>query len=88
MWSVNGQWCQKSISRASRALTTLEELGAIKCERVWDDSTHSYIPKIIWVTELFFVLIDYELGNSCRHRASSWPGKTRSCVSKAKAPSP
>nr|WP_051419923.1 plasmid replication initiator RepA [Candidatus Sodalis pierantonius] len=53
---------KKSISRASRALTTLEELGAIKCERVWDDSTHSYIPKIIWVTELFFVLIDYEVG--------------------------
>ncbi|MGP4123936.1 MAG: plasmid replication initiator RepA [Sodalis sp. (in: enterobacteria)] len=57
-----GSRAKKSISRASRALTTLEELGAIKCERVWDDTTHSYIPKIIWVTELFFVLINYEVG--------------------------
>lgn len=69
-----GSGAKKSISRASRALTTLEELGAIKCERVWDDSTHSYIPKIIWVTELFFVLIDYELGKflSAQSQQLAW----------------
>lgn len=60
--STGGEKTQKSISRASRALMTLEELGVIKAERVWDDTTHSYIPKIIWVTQLFFVLIDYEVG--------------------------
>jgi len=63
-------WCglstgnniKKSISRASRALITLEELDALSCERIWDSTSHSYIPKIIWVKELFFVLIGYELG--------------------------
>lgn len=69
-----GSGAKKSISRSSRALTTLEELGAIKCERVWDDSTHSYIPKIIWVTELFFVLIDYEFGKflSAQSQQLAW----------------
>ncbi|CRL46824.1 IncFII RepA protein family protein (plasmid) [Sodalis glossinidius str. 'morsitans'] len=72
-----GNGAKKSISRASRALTTLEELGAIKCERVWDDSTHSYIPKIIWVTELFFVLIDYEVGKflSAQNQQLAWENK-------------
>lgn len=57
-----GSGAKKSISRTSRALITLEELGAIRCERIWDNTTYSYIPKIIWVTDLFFVIIDYALG--------------------------
>ncbi|WP_413484549.1 plasmid replication initiator RepA [Morganella psychrotolerans] len=52
----------KSISRCSRAIMTLEELGALACERVWDEASRSHIPKLIWVTELFFVLIGYDLG--------------------------
>ncbi|HGJ5892146.1 MAG TPA: plasmid replication initiator RepA [Arsenophonus apicola] len=72
-----GSAAKKSISRASRALTTLEELGAIKCERLWDDTTHSYIPKIIWVTELFFVLIDYEVGKflAAQNQQLAWENK-------------
>lgn len=69
-----GSEAKKSISRASRALTTLEELMALQCERVWDDTTHSYIPKIIWVTELFFVLINYEVGKfvSAQNQQLAW----------------
>lgn len=52
----------KSISRCSRAILTLEELGALACDRVWDEASRSHIPKLIWVTELFFVLIGYDLG--------------------------
>ncbi|MFT4466234.1 MAG: plasmid replication initiator RepA, partial [Sodalis sp. (in: enterobacteria)] len=37
-------------------------IGAVLCNRIWDDTTASYIPNIIWVTELFFVLIGYEYG--------------------------
>lgn len=75
-------WCglstggkaNKSISRASRALATLEELGALACERTWDEVSRSYIPKIIWVTELFFVLIGYELGKyqAAQHQQLAW----------------
>lgn len=50
-------------SRASRAINEhIEAIGAIVCERVWDKTTGSYIPNLIWVTKLFFVLISYEYG--------------------------
>lgn len=50
-------------SRASRAINEhLEAIGAVICDRTWDDTTASYIPNMIWVTELFFVLINYEYG--------------------------
>jgi hypothetical protein len=50
-------------SRTSRAINEhIEAIGAVHCDRVWDETTGSYIPNIIWVTELFFVLIDYEYG--------------------------
>ena len=78
-------WCglstgsgdKKSISRASRAITTLEELGALACERAWDEASRSHIPKIIWVTELFFVLIGYELGKyqAAQNQQLAWMNK-------------
>lgn len=50
-------------SRASRALIEhIEAIGAVHCDRVWDETTGSYIPNMIWVTELFFELIGYEYG--------------------------
>lgn len=59
-YSSKGKPCY---SRASRAINEhIEAIGAIHCDRVWDETTGSYIPNIIWVTELFFVLIGYEYG--------------------------
>lgn len=62
-------------SRASRAINEhLEAIGAVLCDRIWDDTTASYIPNIIWVTELFFVLIGYEYGKylSAQQQQLSW----------------
>lgn len=72
-----GSGANKSISRASRALTTLEELGTIKCERIWDNITHSYIPKIIWITNLFCVIINYEVGKflAAQNQQLAWENK-------------
>ena len=52
-----------SYSRACRAINEhLEAIGAVHCERIWDTTTGSWIPNIIWVTELFFTLIGYQYG--------------------------
>lgn len=52
-----------SYTRACRAINEhLEAIGAIQCDRIWDATTGSWIPNIIWVTELFFTLIGYEYG--------------------------
>lgn len=52
-----------SYSRACRAINEhLEAIGAIHCERIWDATTGSWIPNLIWVTELFFTLTGYEYG--------------------------
>ncbi|WGL94085.1 plasmid replication initiator RepA [Arsenophonus nasoniae] len=60
--STESECGNKSITRCSKAIITLEELGVIICERVWDKTTGTYIPKMIWVTELFFTLINYDFG--------------------------
>lgn len=53
----------KSYSRACRAINEhLEAIGAIHCERIWDETTGSWIPNLIWVTELFFTLIGFSYG--------------------------
>lgn len=50
-------------TRACRAINEhLEAIGAVHCERIWDSTTGSWIPNLIWVTELFFTLIGYEYG--------------------------
>lgn len=62
-------------SRASRAINEhLEAIGALHCERIWDDTIRSYIPNIIWVTELFFILIGYEYGKylAAQQQQLSW----------------
>lgn len=59
-YSRKGKPCY---SRASRAINGhIEAIGAVHCDRVWDETTGSFIPNMIWVTELFFVLISYEYG--------------------------
>lgn len=56
-YNAKGKPCY---SRASRAINEhIEAIGAIYCERIWDKTTNSYIPNIIWVTEIFFILIDF-----------------------------
>lgn len=75
--STGGHNTPKSISRASRALMTLEELGVLTCERAWDAVSHSYIPKMIWVTENFFVIINYEFGKykAAQQQQLAWLNK-------------
>ncbi|CUR53372.1 Probable replication-associated protein RepA1 (plasmid) [Buchnera aphidicola (Tuberolachnus salignus)] len=47
----------KSITRASRLITQfMEPMGFVKCEKVWDKILGMYIPKMIFLTPLFFLL--------------------------------
>lgn len=43
----------KSITRASRAVITMEQYGLLKCEKIWDRTAGTWIPKLIEVTPLF-----------------------------------
>ncbi|VAX77192.1 Replication initiation protein (plasmid) [Serratia symbiotica] len=67
-----------SYSRACRAINEhLEAIGAIHCERIWDETTGSWIPNIIWVTELFFTLIGFEYGKylAAQQQQLAWRNK-------------
>lgn len=71
-YNAEGKPCY---SRASRAMNEhLEAIGAVLCDRIWDDTTGSYIPNIIWVSELFFLLIGYEYGKylAAQQQQLSW----------------
>lgn len=46
-----------SISRFTRMIDDLEEFGLIKPEKVWDRVLGTWIPKMIWVTDVFFLMI-------------------------------
>ncbi|AAR99733.1 replication-associated protein repA1 [Buchnera aphidicola] len=49
----------KSITRASRLITQfMEPMGLISCEKIWDKILGMYIPKIIYLKPLFFMLFD------------------------------
>lgn len=68
----------KSYSRACRAINEhLEAIGAVHCERIWDETTGSWIPNIIWVTELFFTLIGFEYGKfeAAQQQQLAWRNK-------------
>lgn len=74
-------------SRVSRAINEhIEAIGAIYCERIWDETTGSYIPNLIWVTELFFVLIGYEYGKflAAQNQQLAWENKK--LVERGKSP--
>ncbi|MNE09364.1 IncFII RepA protein family protein [compost metagenome] len=43
----------ESITRASRAVLALEEYGILKCEKVWDRTAGTWIPKLIEITPFF-----------------------------------
>ncbi|CUX96374.1 plasmid replication initiator RepA [Candidatus Hoaglandella endobia] len=76
-YNRHGQPCY---SRASRAINEhIEAIGAVHCERVWDETSGSYIPNIIWVTELFFVLIGYEYGKylAAQQQQLAWENHKR-----------
>lgn len=71
-WNSDGV---PSYSRASRAINDhLEAIGAVHCERIWDETTGSWIPNLIWVNELFFTLIGYEYGKylAAREQQLAW----------------
>ena len=46
-----------SITRFTRMIDDLETFGIIKTEKVWDRVMGTWIPKMIWVTDLFFLMI-------------------------------
>ncbi|VFP86695.1 Probable replication-associated protein RepA1 (plasmid) [Buchnera aphidicola (Cinara pseudotaxifoliae)] len=49
----------KSITRASRLITDfMEPIGLISCQKVWDKILGTYIPKIIFLQPLFFMLFN------------------------------
>ncbi|VAX77188.1 plasmid replication initiator RepA [Buchnera aphidicola] len=49
----------KSITRASRLITKfMEPIGLIKCQKVWDHVLGIYVPKIIFLKPLFFMLFN------------------------------
>jgi incFII family plasmid replication initiator RepA len=56
-----------SVSRCCRAILHLEQYGILRCDKVWDKTLGMWIPKMIWVTELFFVMIGLERG---KHEAA------------------
>ncbi|VFP80778.1 Probable replication-associated protein RepA1 (plasmid) [Buchnera aphidicola (Cinara cuneomaculata)] len=49
----------KSITRASRLITDfMEPIGLISCQKIWDKILGMYIPKIICLKPLFFMMFD------------------------------
>ncbi|QCI24662.1 replication protein RepA (plasmid) [Buchnera aphidicola (Muscaphis stroyani)] len=49
----------KSITRASRLITNfMEPMGFVKCKKIWDRVLGNYMPKMITLTPLFFMLFD------------------------------
>jgi incFII family plasmid replication initiator RepA len=46
-----------SISRFTRMIDDLEKFGLIKTEKVWDRVMGTWIPKMIWVTDIYFLMI-------------------------------
>lgn len=47
----------KSITRFTRMIDDLEKFSLIETERVWDKTLGMWIPKLIWVTELFWRMV-------------------------------
>ena len=45
-----------SITRTTRAIKDMEAYGLLKCELVWDRLLGENIPKLIWVTDLFWAM--------------------------------
>ncbi|AWI49412.1 plasmid replication initiator RepA [Buchnera aphidicola] len=49
----------KSITRASRLITDfMEPMGFVTCKKIWDRVLGNYMPKMITLTPLFFMLLD------------------------------
>ncbi|WP_343128821.1 plasmid replication initiator RepA (plasmid) [Buchnera aphidicola (Kurisakia onigurumii)] len=57
--STTSQAGNKSITRASRLITHfMEPMGFVKSEKKWDPVLRNYMPKMISLTPLFFMLFD------------------------------
>ncbi|CAL4326029.1 plasmid replication initiator RepA [Buchnera aphidicola] len=68
----------KSISRASRLITEfMEPMGFIKCKTSWDKSSRTYMPKVIKLTSLFFMLfgISHTKLKNARLQQLGWVNK-------------
>lgn len=68
----------KSITRASRLITDfMEPMGLVVCEKVWDKLMASYIPKLITLTPLFFMLfgVSPEKLESAQNQQMGWINK-------------
>lgn len=64
----------ESITRCCRAIQHLEYYGILHCENVWDNTLKMNIPKMIWVTDLFFFMLGLEPGRyeSARNQQLAW----------------
>ncbi|CAL4326051.1 Probable replication-associated protein RepA1 (plasmid) [Buchnera aphidicola (Neophyllaphis podocarpi)] len=77
----------KSITRASRLITDfMEPMGFVVCEKIWDNIIKTYIPKMITITPLFFMLFGiskFKLDNARRQHL----GWINSCLKEKGEPS-
>ncbi|CAL4326041.1 plasmid replication initiator RepA [Buchnera aphidicola] len=70
----------KSITRASRLITHfLEPMGYVTCQKIWDKVLGNYMPKIITLTPLFFMLfgISKEQLKNAKKQQLGWINKNR-----------
>lgn len=70
----------KSITRASRLITDfMEPMGYVTCEKIWDRIMGTYIPKIITLTPLFFMLFGISKSrlNQVKKRQLNWINQKR-----------
>jgi len=68
----------KSITRASRLITDfMEPIGLIKCEKKWDRVLGHYMPKLITLTPLFFLILDIKMEKleNARYQRLGWINK-------------
>ncbi|CAL5099309.1 Probable replication-associated protein RepA1 (plasmid) [Buchnera aphidicola (Anoecia corni)] len=68
----------KSITRASRLITDfMEPIGLIKCEKKWDRVLGHYMPKLITLTPLFFLILDIKMERleNARYQRLGWINK-------------
>ncbi|QCI21330.1 replication protein RepA (plasmid) [Buchnera aphidicola (Hyperomyzus lactucae)] len=68
----------KSITRASRLITNfMEPMGFVTCKKTWDKILGNYMPKMITLTPLFFMLLDISEKNliNAKQQQLGWINK-------------
>lgn len=68
----------KSVTRASRLITEfMEPMGFVVCEKIWDKIIGNYMPKMITLTPLFFMLfgVSVQKLNNAKLQQLGWINK-------------